>query len=247
MKTVLVTGAGSGIGRATSLAFLAAGWTVFLCGRRSEALEATVAMSKHAEHGHCVVCDVSIPDEVDALFEAIKARTRRLDAIFNNAGSFCPASDFGDVSFEDWRKVMSVNLDGAFLVANRAYRMMRDQNPKGGRIINNGSISAHVPRLHSSPYTTSKHGVTGLTRSIALDGRLHDIVCSQIDIGNAATDMTVKMEEGSLQADGSVKAEPTFDATHVANQVVAMASLPLDVNVMFTTIAATKMPYIGRG
>jgi NAD(P)-dependent dehydrogenase (short-subunit alcohol dehydrogenase family) len=184
---------------------------------------------------------------VDALYAAIAERFGRLDVCFNNAGAAMLFTDFGETDWEGWRRVVSVNLDGAFLIARGAYRMMRDQRPRGGRIINNGSISAHVPRPGSAAYTATKHAITGLTKSIALDGRAHDVACGQIDIGNAGTDMTARMSQGVPQADGSVKAEPVMDVRHVAEAVVSMAALPLDANIPFMTIAATKMPYLGRG
>ena len=247
MKIALVTGAGAGIGRAAALALLADGWKVFLTGRRLQTLEETAQMSSNPGNAVAIACDVGVPEQVDQLFAEIQVQAGRLDTIFNNAGTFCPANNFGDVSFEDWRSVLSVNLDGAFLIANRAYQMMRDQTPQGGRIINNGSIAAYVPRPQAAPYTASKHAITGLTRSIALDGREHNIVCSQIDIGNAATDMTKAMEAGALQPDGSRKSEPTFDVAHVGQAVLSMANLPLEANILFSTLMASDMPYVGRG
>jgi NAD(P)-dependent dehydrogenase (short-subunit alcohol dehydrogenase family) len=194
-----------------------------------------------------VVTDVADPVSVEALFSTIARRHGRLDMVFNNAGTNIGTKLAGDITWEEWRRVVSVNLDGAFLVASAAFRMMRDQSPQGGRIINNGSISAHAPRYGSAPYTASKHAITGLTRSLSLDGRAFDIACGQIDIGNAASEMTARMNAGVPQADGTLKGEPTMDVTHVAEAVVQMAALPLDVNVQFMTIMATKMPFIGRG
>jgi NAD(P)-dependent dehydrogenase (short-subunit alcohol dehydrogenase family) len=194
-----------------------------------------------------MACDVTDPDAVDALFAKVREEFGRLDVVFNNAGVSLPATEIADLEWSDWRNVLSVNLDGAFLVARGAFRLMRDQTPKGGRIINNGSISAHVPRIGSAAYTASKSAITGLTRTISLDGRKHDIACGQIDIGNAASDMTHAMSNGVPQADGSLRPEPVMDATHVADAVVNMARLPLTANVQFMTIMATKMPFIGRG
>jgi NAD(P)-dependent dehydrogenase (short-subunit alcohol dehydrogenase family) len=192
-------------------------------------------------------CDVSDPEEVDALFAAIRDRFGRLDVAFNNAGLGLPATEIADISWQDWRRVASVNLDGAFLIARGAYAMMRAQDPKGGRIINNGSISAHVPRVGSVPYTATKHAITGLTRTLSLDGRKHNIACGQIDIGNAASEMTEAFTKGVPQADGSLRAEPVMDVQHVADSVLHMASLPLQANVQFMTVMATAMPYVGRG
>ena len=244
-KTALVTGAGSGIGRATALAFAKAGYRVAICGRREEALKET---DGEAGGGMLALpCDVTDPEAVEAMFAKIESDFGRLDVIFNNAGTNIPATSFGDLTWSGWEKVVSVNLNGAFLCALGAYKLMQRQSPQGGRIINNGSISAHVPRPGSAPYTSSKHAITGLTRSISLDGRPFDIACGQIDIGNAASHMTERMSAGVPQADGSMKPEPTMDVTHVADAVVQMAELPLDVNVQFVTIMATKMPFIGRG
>ncbi|MBE0414629.1 SDR family oxidoreductase [Yoonia sp.] len=244
-KIVLITGASQGIGRACAQAFLAAGHHVVLAARGREALE-TVAKAA-PDHTLVHACDVSDPDQVDGLFAAIKDRYGRLDVVFNNAGISLPATEIADIAWEDWRRVVSVNLDGAFLIARGAFGMMRAQDPKGGRIINNGSISAHVPRVGSVPYTTSKTAITGLTRTLSLDGRKHDIACGQIDIGNAASDMTDAMSKGVPQADGTLKPEPVMDVAHVADAVLHMASLPLAANVQFMTIMATKMPYVGRG
>ena len=244
-KTVLITGASKGIGRACALAFLEAGHNVVLAARSAGGLDEVAA---HApDNAFAYACDVSDPDQVDALFAAIHARFGRVDVVFNNAGISLPATEIADISWEDWRRVVSVNLDGAFLIARGAFAMMREQSPKGGRIINNGSISAQVPRVGSVPYTTTKTAITGLTRTLSLDGRKHDIACGQIDIGNAASDMTDAMTKGVPQADGSLKPEPVMDVARVADAVVHMASLPLSANVQFMTIMATKMPYIGRG
>jgi NAD(P)-dependent dehydrogenase (short-subunit alcohol dehydrogenase family) len=244
-QIVLVTGASQGIGAATARAFAAEGHAVVLAARNAEKLEAVAKELGAAATP--VACDVTDPDSVEALFARIRADHGRLDVVFNNAGANIPATLAGDVSFADWRKVVSVNLDGAFLIAAAAFRLMREQSPQGGRIINNGSISAHVPRYGSAPYTASKHAITGLTRSLSLDGRAFDIACGQIDIGNAATEMTARMTGGVPQADGTLAPEPRMDVDHVGRAVVQMAALPLDVNVQFITIMATKMPFIGRG
>ncbi len=244
----LVTGAGSGVGRAAAHALLADGWTVALTGRRREALEETASLAgADAERAPAIPADVGDPESVTKLFAAIGDRLDRLDLVFNNAGTNVRAANFGDLTWEQWRRVMGTNLDGAFLVAAAAYRAMRDQSPQGGRIINNGSISAHVPRWGSAPYTASKHAITGLTRSISLDGRAHNIACGQIDIGNAASAMTARMSGGVPQADGHLAAEPTIDVALVGRTVAQMAALPLEANVQFITIMATSMPFIGRG
>ena len=245
-RIALVTGASQGIGRATAEALVADGWTVALVARSADKLDA-VADALGEERASVHPCDVTDADAVDALFADVSLTHGRLDFCFNNAGTNVPATEFGEIEFYDWRKVVGVNLDGAFLVASGAYRLMRDQDPQGGRIVNNGSISASVPRPGSAPYTASKHAITGLTRSIALDGRRFSIACGQIDIGNAASDMTQKMSSGVPQADGSTKAEPTMDVRHVAQAVAGMAALPLDANVLFQTIMATNMPFVGRG
>ncbi|MEM1384339.1 MAG: SDR family oxidoreductase [Pseudomonadota bacterium] len=247
-KIVLVTGASQGIGAATARAFAEAGWAVVLAARSAEKLAAVEAeIAAVGPSCLAVPTNVGDPTSVEALFAAIAERYGRLDAVFNNAGTNIPTTLIGDVGWEDWRKVVSVNLDGAFLIASAAFRMMRDQTPQGGRIVNNGSISAHAPRYGSAPYTASKHAITGLTKSISLDGRAFDIACGQIDIGNAASAMTARMAGGVPQADGSMQAEPTMDVTHVAQAVVQMAELPLDANVQTMTIMATKMPFTGRG
>ena len=247
-KIVLVTGASRGIGRATAIAFLKAGAKTVLAARDAGRLAQTIAdAGAPAEQALAVACDVTDAADVDRLFAAVADRFGRLDAVFNNAGANMPGTDFGDVSLEDWRKVMAVNLDGCFLIARGAYRMMREQSPKGGRIINNGSISAYAPRPGSVAYTTSKHAISGLTRTISLDGRKHDIACGQIDIGNAATDMAARMADGVPQADGTIRPEPLMDVAHVADMVVHMAALPLSANVQSVTVMATKMPFVGRG
>lgn len=244
-KTVLVTGASQGIGRATAEAFLAAGARVALVARNAEKLAEVAA--PHGDRALACPCDVADPAAVDALFAQVGAAFGRLDVVFNNAGAGLKGAEIGDVDFDHWRSVVSVNLDGAFLVARGAWRMMRTQEPKGGRIINNGSISAHAPRPGSVAYTATKHAVTGLTKTLSLDGRKHDIACCQIDIGNAASAMTEAMRSGVPQADGSMRVEPVMDVEHVARTVLAMADLPLDVNMQFVTVMATKMPFIGRG
>ena len=246
-KVALVTGAGSGIGRAVALAFLADGWSVALAGRRAEALEATAAASGAGARALPVAADVTRPESVASLFQAVKERFGRLDVLFNNAGSGAPAVPLDELTFEQWRSVVDVNLTGAFLCTQAAFRLMKEQHPRGGRIINNGSISAHAPRPNSAPYTSTKHAITGLTKCTSLDGRKWDIACGQIDIGNALTDLTARMQNGVPQADGTVRREPTMDVAHVARAVLHMASLPLDVNVQFMTIMATKMPFVGRG
>jgi NAD(P)-dependent dehydrogenase (short-subunit alcohol dehydrogenase family) len=247
-KIALVTGAGSGIGRATSLSLQSAGYSVVLAGRRAAELEKTAAMSE-ASGGKMlpVPTDISNPESVRALFARIKETFGRLDLLFNNAGAGAPSIPMEDLSYEQWSKVVGVNLTGAFLCAQEAIRLMKAQNPPGGRIINNGSISAHVPRPNSVPYTTTKHAISGLTKCISLDGRKYGIACGQIDIGNAATEMTQRMTAGIMQANGTMMVEPRMDVRHVADAVVHMASLPLDANVQFLTVMATNMPFIGRG
>jgi len=245
-RIVLVTGAGSGVGRAAAHALLGDGDTVYLAGRRLAALEETAAESTGGEPIP-VQADVTDPARVEALFALIAARSGRLDVLFNNAGLSAPSTNFGEVTWEQWREMLSVNLDGMFLCASAAFRMMRDQAPQGGRIINNGSISAHAPRPGSAPYTASKHAVTGLTKSIALDGRAFNIACGQIDIGNAATAMTMRMTAGVPQADGRMAVEPRMNVDDVGRSVLFMAGMPPDANVQFMTVMATHMPFIGRG
>jgi NADP-dependent 3-hydroxy acid dehydrogenase YdfG len=240
-KTAVVTGAGSGLGREISRALLSAGYRVALAGRRADALAETADANALA-----VPTDVADPDSVAALFEAVRAEWGRLDLLVNNAG-VSVGGTVDELSFADWKRAVDTNLTGMFLCAQQAVRLMKAQNPRGGRIVNNGSISAHAPRPASIAYTATKHAVTGLTKSISLDGRAWNVACGQIDIGNAATEMTLRMADGIPQADGSVKAEPTFDARHVSDAVLYMAGLPLDANVQFLTITATTMPYIGRG
>jgi len=247
-KIALVTGAGSGVGRAVALALQSAGYSVALAGRRLAELEKTAALAVDTGGRMLAVpADVGNPDEVKALFAAVDQTFGRLDVLFNNAGIGAPSVPIEDLTFAQWNAVVSVNLTGVFLCAQEAIRMMKAQDPRGGRIINNGSISAHVPRPNSAPYTATKHAVTGLTKSISLDCRHFDIACGQIDIGNAATEMTARMSSGVAQADGSIKAEPRMDVRHVADAVLYMANLPLDANVEFITVMATKMPFIGRG
>ncbi|WP_328970660.1 SDR family oxidoreductase [Streptomyces sp. NBC_00239] len=262
-KIAVVTGAGSGIGRSVAVALAAAGWSLALAGRRPEPLRATAeaagaaaaeavgeaaGQAVGAAEVLCVPADVSSPDDVAALYAAVRERFGRLDLLFNNAGTFGPGGvPVEDLGYEDWRQVVDVNLTGAFLCAQGAFRLMKEQDPQGGRIINNGSISAHVPRPNSIAYTATKHAVTGLTKSLSLDGRRYRIACGQIDIGNAATDMTERMQSGILQANGQLAVEPVMDAGDVARTVVHMAGLPLEANVQFATVMATAMPYIGRG
>ena len=247
-KVVLITGGGSGIGRATALVLQGAGYDVVIAGRRVPELEATARMArKGGGRLMCHACDVGEPASVDALLAATREAFGRLDVVFNNAGIFPRATAIEDISFADWQAAVAVNLTGAFLIAQGAFRMMKAQSPQGGRIINNGSISAHAPRPNSLAYTTTKHAITGLTKSLSLDGRAHNIACSQIDIGNAATELTAAMATGLTQADGSVRPEPRMDVSHVADAVLYMANLPLAANVQFMTVMATAMPYIGRG
>lgn len=246
--TAVVTGAGSGLGRAITQALLTAGWKVAAAGRREDRLRETVAGDGWpAESALAVPADVTDPDSVAALFGAVGERWGRLDLLVNNAGVSGPGGPVDELTPQQWQQIVDVNLTGSFLCAHHAARMMKAQDPRGGRIINNGSISAHSPRPNSVGYTATKHAITGLTKSISLDGRKHGIACGQIDIGNAATELTQAISQGALQADGSVRPEPTFDATHVAAAVLYMASLPLDANVQFLTITATTMPFIGRG
>ena len=247
-KIAVVTGAGSGIGRSTTLALLHEGFSVVLVGRRIETLKETAKEALNMnEHTLIVPTDVSDPKSVKILFEKIKDRFGRLDLVFNNAGIGAPSIPLEEITYKQWRNVLDVNLTGTFLCTQEAFKIMKNQKPRGGRIINNGSISAHVPRPFSSPYTATKHAITGLTRSTSLDGRAYDIACGQIDIGNAATEMTSPMQKGIIQASGKIDIEPTMHCNNVANAVVHMASLPLDVNILFMTVMASKMPFVGRG
>ena len=247
-KTAIVTGAGSGIGRATALALLVEGYSVALAGRRPEALAETVARAgSDAVRSLAIATDVTDPDSVGTLFEATERAFGRLDLLFNNAGTGAPAIPLEDLTIEQWRRVVDVNLTGAFLCTQAAFRLMKRQVPGGGRIINNGSISSHTPRPNSAPYTATKHAITGLTKATNLDGRAFDICCGQIDIGNAATEMTARMKGGVIQPNGETMVEPTIDVDHVARAVLYMAGLPLDANVLFMTVMATKMPFVGRG
>ncbi|WP_298825277.1 SDR family oxidoreductase [uncultured Piscinibacter sp.] len=247
-RVALVTGAGSGIGRACALALHGAGYHVVLAGRRADALNETIAAAaRDKERLLAVPTDVGDPASVKALFAKTQAAFGRLDVLFNNAGMGAPAIPMEDLSYEQWKAVVDVNLTGPFLCTQEAIRLMKSQSPQGGRIINNGSISAYAPRPFSAPYTATKHAISGLTRSTALDGRRHGIACGQIDIGNAATEMTERMAQGVLQADGSTRVEPRMDVRHVADAVVHMAGLPLDANVLFMTVMATNMPFVGRG
>jgi NAD(P)-dependent dehydrogenase (short-subunit alcohol dehydrogenase family) len=247
-KVAVVTGAGSGIGRAVSLALQAAGYSVVLAGRRGAELERTAAMARPSGGEMIAVpTDIGDPAAVRALFARTRETCGRLDLLFNNAGMGAPGIPMEDLTYEQWIAVVNVNLTGAFLCAQEAIRIMKAQTPRGGRIVNNGSISAHAPRPNSAPYTATKHAITGLTKCIALDGRKYGIACGQIDIGNAGTEMTARMAAGVPQADGSRKPEPVMDVKHVADAVLYMASLPLDANVLFMTVMATEMPFVGRG
>ncbi len=247
-RVALITGGGSGIGRSSALGLLRQGWTVVLTGRRMERLEETRQMAGDgAERTLAIVSDVSDPDSIAALFARVREVYGRLDLLFNNAGSGAPPLPLEDLTLEQWKRVVDLNLTGAFLCTQEAFRIMKDQNPRGGRIINNGSISADRPRPNSSPYTATKHALTGLTKAVALDGRKYDIACGQIDIGNALTEMTSGMGRGVPQPNGERMQEPTFDVEHVADAIVYMAGLPLDANVPFITVMATKMPLFGRG
>lgn len=247
-RVALVTGAGSGIGRACALALQQAGYHVVLAGRRLDALNGTIAAAEQGrERLLAVPTDVGDPASVKALFAKTQDAFGRLDVLFNNAGMGAPPVPMEDLSYEQWKAVVDVNLTGPFLCTQEAIRMMKSQTPQGGRIINNGSISAYAPRPFSAPYTATKHAISGLTRSTALDGRRHNIACGQIDIGNAATEMTERMAAGVIQADGSTKVEPRMNVKHVADALVHMASLPLDANVLFMTVMATNMPFVGRG
>jgi NAD(P)-dependent dehydrogenase (short-subunit alcohol dehydrogenase family) len=250
MKVAVVTGAGSGVGRAAAVQLALDGFQLVLAGRRSGPLEETATLagaSRSAGRALVVPTDVADPDSVDRLFNAAEAEYGRVDLLFNNAGTGAPAIPIEDLTFDQWRAVVDVNLHGAFLCAQAAVRLMKRQSPAGGRIVNNGSISAHTPRPNSVPYTATKHAITGLTKSIALDGRGHGITCGQIDIGNAATPMTARMGAGVPQADGSRRAEPTFDVADVARAVSYMAGLPPEANVLFLTVMAAEMPFVGRG
>jgi NAD(P)-dependent dehydrogenase (short-subunit alcohol dehydrogenase family) len=247
-KVAIVTGAGTGIGKQAALALLHEGYSVVLAGRRKELLEATALEGESTGSRMLVVpTNVGDPVSVKALFAQAKGAFGRLDLLFNNAGVGAPGIPLEDLTYEQWKSVVDINLTGAFLCTQEAFRIMKSQDPRGGRIINNGSISAHAPRPNSAPYTATKHGMTGLTKATALDGRKYDIACGQIDIGNAATEMTARMTRGVPQANGSLEIEPTFDAQQVARAVVYMASLPLEANVLFVTVMATKMPFVGRG
>jgi NAD(P)-dependent dehydrogenase (short-subunit alcohol dehydrogenase family) len=247
-RVAIVTGAGTGIGRAVAIALLNDGYRVALAGRRVELLEQTRKEAGQPSGRAIVVpSDVADPTSVRVLFGRTREAFGRLDLLFNNAGVFAPSVPLEDLTIEQWRAVVDVNLTGAFLCTQEAFRMMKSQAPRGGRIINNGSISAHAPRPNSAPYTATKHAITGLTKSTALDGRTHDIACGQIDIGNASTELTARMAQGVPQADGRVAVEPLMDVAHVADAVRYMANLPLDANVQFMTVMATKMPFVGRG
>lgn len=244
-KIALVTGASSGIGRNAVISLSAVGFKVIATARSMDGLKQTAELSDGEVD--CITSNVTDVSSVDALFDEIHKKHGRLDVLFNNAGNSLPSINFGDMEFEQFKGVIDVNLSGAFLMANRSYRMMRDQSPQGGRIINNGSISAYMPRPGSAAYTASKHAISGLTRSIALDGRMHNVACGQIDIGNAASDMTTQISQGVPQADGSIKGEPTINVQHIGDAVVHMAQLPLEANILFMNIMATTMPFVGRG
>jgi NAD(P)-dependent dehydrogenase (short-subunit alcohol dehydrogenase family) len=246
-RVAIVTGAGTGIGKASTLALLNEGYRVTLAGRRRELLEKTATESGAGERALVVPTDVADPDSVRVLFAKTHEAFGRLDVLFNNAGRGAPGVPLEDLTYEQWKRVVDVNLTGMFLCTQEAFRIMKSQDPRGGRIINNGSISAHTPRPNSAPYTATKHAVTGLTKATALDGRRYDIACSQIDVGNARTDLAARMAKGVPQADGTVAAEPLMDVEHVGRVVAHVAGLPLDVNVLFMTIMATKMPFVGRG
>jgi len=246
-KVAIVTGAGTGIGKAVALALLKDGYRVALAGRRKEPLDEVVKESGAGARALAMPTDVADPASVKALFAKTKQAFGRLDVLFNNAGVGAPAIPLEDLTYEQWKSVVDINLSGPFLCTQEAFKIMKSQDPRGGRIINNGSISAHAPRPNSAPYTSTKHAITGLTKSTSLDGRKYDIACGQIDIGNTATEMATAMTTGTLQADFSVKVEPTFDVKHVAEAVLYMANLPPEANVLFMTVTATKMPFVGRG
>ena len=247
-KVAVVTGAGTGIGKAVALALLANGYQVVLAGRRREPLEQTLADANAAANAALAIpCDVGNAESVLALFARTKEAFGRLDLLFNNAGIGAPAINLEDLTLAQWQSVVDINLTGAFLCTQQAFKLMKSQTPRGGRIINNGSISAHAPRPNSAPYTATKHAITGLTKATSLDGRKYDIACGQIDIGNAATDLAARMASGVMQAHGQIAVEPLMDVAHVASAVLYMASLPLDANVQFLTVMATKMPFVGRG
>jgi NAD(P)-dependent dehydrogenase (short-subunit alcohol dehydrogenase family) len=247
-KTAVVTGAGSGIGKAVALGLLNSGYSVALAGRRGERLEQVVAEAGPSRaNALAVPTDVSDAGSVSQLFAKVQAAFGRLDLLFNNAGVGAPPVDLDELSYEQWKNVVDINLTGAFLCTQQAFKWMKTQRPMGGRIINNGSISAHAPRPNSAPYTATKHAITGLTKSTSLDGRKYDIACGQIDIGNAHTELAARMAKGVPQANGTIAVEPLMDVAHVANSVLFMASLPLDANVQFLTVMATKMPFVGRG
>ncbi|GGF25090.1 3-oxoacyl-ACP reductase [Youhaiella tibetensis] len=243
-KVAVVTGATSGIGLASAIGLSRAGYSVAICGRRRDRL---AAAEQEAGAALAAPCDVTDPGDVNRFFARVRDQFGRVDFVFNNAGRFSPAASFGDTDISTWTDVVDTNLNGAFFVAREAFRTMRDQNPQGGRIVNNGSISAYAPRPGAAPYTVTKHAITGLTKAISLDGRAFNIACGQIDIGNTASDMTASMGSGVLQANGTIMPEPTFDVRHVVDAIVYMANLPLDTNVQFMTVMATNMPYIGRG
>jgi NAD(P)-dependent dehydrogenase (short-subunit alcohol dehydrogenase family) len=243
-RSILITGGTSGIGRAAAFGFAKAGWRVAICGRREELLAQT---SAEAGLALALRTDVTNPTEVATLFAKVRDVLGQIDVVFNNAGAFSASSSFGDIDVSEWQRMIDVNLNGAFYVAREAFRTMRDQDPQGGRIINNGSISAYAPRYGAAAYTAPKHAIAGLTKSISLDGRKFNIACGQIDIGNTATDMTSGMGHGAVQADGSLRPEPRFDVKHVVDALLYMAALPLEANVQFMTVMATAMPYIGRG
>jgi NAD(P)-dependent dehydrogenase (short-subunit alcohol dehydrogenase family) len=246
-RIALVTGGGSGIGRAAALALHVAGYSVALAGRRIAELEKTAAMASGSPNMRPIAADVSKPESVNSLFARVKQEFGRLDVLFNNAGLNAPGIPIEDLPFEKWKEIVDVNLTGAFLVAQAAFRMMKDQDPRGGRIINNGSIAAVAPRPNHVPYTATKHAITGITKCFSLDGRKYDIACSQIDIGNAATEMTQRLTNGVMQANGTIMPEPRMDLKHVADAIVYIANLPLEANVQFMTLMATKMPLVGRG